>query len=392
MRRWSLKARLVVPVEGVPVSGAVVDLEGERVTGLRSSGPASIDLGDVAVVPGLVNAHTHLDLSDFAIPVAPGKSFADWIAAVIRHRTQAGSDPARAVFDGIKEIESTATTLLGDISSASDSRAALESSSLDAVVYREVIGVTRERAEASWRGFELWIKDAALHRRIVSGISPHAPYSTQAWLFGKAETNPACQIHIAETREEIDFIEKREGPIADLLQRLGFTDTSSLANSPSAIVKRFPNAIMVHANHLAPQDFKSNRPAIVHCPATHAHFGRRPFPAKQWLDAGFRLALGTDSRASSANLNLGAHLASLMCGPDALDPATVLRCATLNGARALGLQADHGSIRPGKLANLAVVPIGTREDLEAVIGGLAHPVSVLWRGNWRKSKGLANPA
>lgn len=392
MRRWSLKARLVVPVEGVPLSGAVVELEGERVTGLRSSGPASVDLGDVAVVPGLVNAHTHLDLSDFALPLAPGKSFADWIAAVIRHRTQAGSNPARAVVAGIKEIESTATTLLGDISSVADSRTALETSSLDAVVYREVIGVTKERAEASWRGFESWVKDAALNRRIVSGISPHAPYSTQTWLFEKAESNPACQIHIAETREEIDFIEKREGPIADLLQKLGFTDTSSLANSPNAIVQRFPNAIMVHVNHLVPLHFNSYRPAIVHCPATHAHFGRNRFPAKQWLDAGFRLALGTDSRASSANLNLGEHLANLMCGPDSLDPATVLRCATLNGARALGLHADHGSIRPGKLANLAVVPIGTREDLEAVISGLAHPASVLWRGNWRKSEGLANPA
>lgn len=391
MRRWSLRAKMAFPVDGAPLPGAVIAIEGDRVAALGQSDRADIDLGDVVVVPGLVNAHAHLDLSDCEIPLPMDGTFADWIARVIAHRRRGGADPDAAIRRGIGEILSTATTLVGDVNSGSDSRIELEMAPIDAVVHREVLGIDRVRGDASWADFLVWRSKAETFARVISGISPHAPYSTRLDLMKRASaTGLPCQVHLGETAEEAQFISGRAGPLRDLLAMLGASETRALPNSLAEVLNCLPKASLVHGNMLSMDDAGTRGRNVVHCPATHGLFGRSPFPANQWLMAGANVGLGTDGRASSPSLNLGSHLGLLMAGPATLDPSVILRCATLGGARALGLDHAHGSITPGKLANLAVVSYPKGKDLAAgVVEELARPIAVIWRGKWRDAPGLS---
>lgn len=393
MRRWSLKAGLLLPVEGMPLSGAVLTIEGDRIMAVAPSGQADIDLGDVVVLPGLVNAHTHLDLSDFERPIEIDGSFANWIESVIRHRNRDDSNPDAAIRTGVEELLATATTLVGDVNAGSDSRKDLEMSQIDAVVFREVIGIDRQRGESSWEAFEKWRDSAKPDSRIISGISPHAPYSTRLDLMERAGRSALpCQIHLAETAEEAEFVYHRSGPLSELLTRLGLNQKTDIADSFKAILDTLPEACLVHANVLPAAEYGKGR-SLIHCPATHKHFGRPPVSVNRWLSAGANVGFGTDGRASSPTLNLGAHLLDLLAGSDAMQPMELLRCATWGGAKALGMERSHGSVGVGKLANLVIVPFPRGSDrLEGVIEALAHPTAVLWRGIWRDAPGLSKPA
>lgn len=394
MRTWSLKARLVVPVVSPPIVGGVIDIAGERIVGVRSSGYADLDLGDAAVVPGLVNAHTHLDLSDCIQPLPVDGGFADWIGSVIRHRRRSDADPVSAVKLGIAELMDTATTLVGDISADSASDELLEHAPIDAVVYREVIGVNDGRAESSWNDFARWLAARTTKARILAGVSPHAPYSTHLELMSRTGASGLpSQIHFAETPEELLFLKERSGPLAEMLANLGVGDTSGLATSFNEILERMPGVTLAHANSVS-EGFliaHSSHP-LVHCPATHTWFGRSPFPLARLLASGMIVGLGTDSRASSPEINMGQHLGPLLDTHRDLSPAEVLACGTRHGAKALGQERDHGAIAPGMLANLAVVSHSEKgvSALEGVIWNLGHPLGVLWRGEWRKINRLAN--
>ena len=385
---------MVIPVQGQPHSGGVITIEGDRIAGVGPMGPADIDLGDVAVVPGLVNAHAHLDLSDCERPLNMEGNFADWIGRVIRHRNRQGAKPDAAIRMGIDEILKTATTLVGDINSTADSRELLEKSPIDAVVYREVIGVDAQRAESSWMEMEKWLSATNHEGKVLSGISPHAPYSTRIDLMLKAAgSGLRTQIHLGETTEEFDFLTRRSGPLVELLARLGLDATTDLANSFEAVLRALPGASVVHANVLSVDDCVRGGRSVIHCPATHRQFGRMPFSLNCLVSAGVNVGFGTDSRASSPTLNLGEHLSHLMEGPESLAPLEILRCATSGGAKALELDSDHGDITVGKFANLVVVPLVKEADRwEEVIEGLANPRAVLWRGKWRENTVLAKPA
>ena len=394
MRTWSLKARLIVPVVSPPIVGGVIDIAGERVVGVRSGGHADFDLGNAAVVPGLVNAHTHLDLSDCTHPLTIAGGFSDWITSVIRHRRRADADPVSAVNMGIAELMDTATTLVGDISADGASDSLLEHMPIDAVVYREVIGVSTGRAESSWRDFENWLGTRQAGKRVTAGVSPHAPYSTHLELMSRTGASGLpCQIHFAETPEELLMMKERSGPLAEMLEQLGVGDTSGLATGFVEILARMPNVTLVHANAASEALLRSHAShPLVHCPATHAWFGRGSFPLARLLASGLIVGLGTDSRASSPELNIGQHLGPILDIHREVSPADVLKCSTCHGAKALGLERDHGAIAPGMLANVAVVRhSGSGENaLEEVVWNLGQPLGVLWRGEWRKTDGIAN--
>lgn len=385
---------MVIPVEGAPQSGAVITIEGDRIAGIGKTGKADIDLGDVAVIPGLVNAHAHLDLSDCDRPLDMDGGFAAWIGRVIRHRNRDGADPAAAIRKGILEILETATTLVGDINSMADSRQELEKSPIDAVVYRELIGVDSRRAEASWSEFKNWLSAKNRGEKVLSGVSPHAPYSTRFDLMQRGGTSGLrAQIHLGETAEEEEFLVSRSGPLAELLTRLGLDGGNELATSFGTVFDALPQAAIVHANVLPVVELVNSGRSVIHCPATHRQFGRAPFPANRLLSAGVNVGFGTDGRASSPSLNLGAHVARLMAGPESLAPLEILRCATSGGAKALSLDETQGSISLGKIANLAVIPYAKEIDRwEEVIDGLAKPRAVLWRGEWRDIAGMSKPA
>ena len=163
--------------------------------------------------------------------------------------------------------------------------------------------------------------------------------------------------HLAESRAEIDLIERRTGPFVRFLQQLGIYDPDALANSVEQIVDALPAAIFAHGNYLPDAISLSPQQSIAYCPRTHAAFGHSPYPLRRYLDRGFRIALGTDSLASNPDLDVLAEARfAKHCHPD-VSGAEILRMATLAGAESLGFANVCGSLEAGKSADLVIVPL-----------------------------------
>jgi cytosine/adenosine deaminase-related metal-dependent hydrolase len=393
---WSLTARWLFPVAGPPLANGVLTVAAGRILAVEPAGARApdLDLGDAAVLPGLVNAHTHLDLSGLRGAVPFNGSFTDWLRAVIRHRrARAPAEVEADVRAGLAECVRAGTTLVGDISGDGGSWDALAASGIRAVVFRELLGLPRDRADAALAAARGWLADHPATPTCRPGLSPHAPYSVRADLFGRAALlalKYRCPVatHLAESLEELDLLHHRRGAFVAFLKELGVWDPDGLAASPAAVMKvcnvRVPK-LFVHGNHLAPSARVPRQGTVVYCPRTHAFFGHPRHPFRELLARGVRLALGTDSLASNPDLDLLAEARFLRRLHPDLPGAALLRMATLAGAEALGWAGETGSLEPGKSADLAVVPLanGDNGDPHDLVLGGDRPVSrVMCRGRW----------
>jgi cytosine/adenosine deaminase-related metal-dependent hydrolase len=404
---WSLSARWVFPVSGPPLPGGIVTIAGERIVRVEPHGARrpDLDLGDAAVLPGLVNAHTHLDLTGLRGAVPFRGDFTDWLRAVIRHRRARSAEQVEAdVRVGLAESVRHGVTLLGDISAGGLSWPILASGAVRAVVFHELLGLARERAEAALTAATVWLAAQPATPTCRPGLSPHAPYSVRDDLFERAgllaqRTNVPLAVHLAETRAELELLEHHSGPFVAFLQELGVWDAEGLSADLQRIVNRCEQHgphLFVHGNYLPAELRLPRDAAIVYCPRTHAFFGHPPHPFRDLLARGVRVALGTDSLASNPDLDLLAEARFLhRLHPD-LPGATLLRLATLAGAEALGWADETGSLQPGKSADLVVVPLparaavadaGHREAVapdphDLVLASAAPVARVLCRGRW----------
>lgn len=389
----SLRARWVFPVDAEPLENGTVEIEDGRITAVHASrDPRAVDLGNAAVIPGLVNAHTHLEFSDFDEPVAPASGgFTDWIRAVVGHRRERNTGPAETIQSGLAECAQSGTTLLGEIATEGWSPDNFSSASPGAVVFRELIGPLPEQrteqleiarrhlqvSESEVRSPERKIGDRdfpALRSPLsaldsLRGLSPHAPYSMHPDLFrdlvGLAEEHDApLAMHLAETRAELELLEHGTGEFAEMLREFGVWRDEAIprGNRPLDYLEplsRLRHALVVHGNYLADDeiDLLARHPnlSLVYCPRTHAFFGHAEHPWRELLRRGGNVALGTDSRASNPDLSLWNELTFLRKRSPEIPPRTLLELGTIHGARALGLDAGTGSLTPGKAADLAVV-------------------------------------
>jgi len=392
---WSLTARWIVPVDRVPLPGGVVSVSGEQITAVEPAGTrtADIDLGNVAVLPGLVNAHTHLDLSGFH-PRGPFTGdFTDWLHSVIAHRR--GLTPLQVgdhIRAGLAESLAHGVTLLGDISAQGLSAALLADAPLRAVVFLELLGLTRERARQAEQAAIDLLHTFPHTPACRPGLSPHAPYSVHRELF-RAVAGLAHQrdlpvaIHLGETAEEWQLLRMHEGIFVSFLKSLGVWDPASLVRDPmevAALNRNVSRLLLVHGNYLAPAMLPPGA-TVVCCPRTHAYFRHAAHPYRKLLERGYRVALGTDSRASSPDLDLLAEARFLHDLDPLLDGAVLLRMATLSGAEALGWADETGSLTPGKSADLLILPLPDREEADPyrlILESTTTARDVLFRGRW----------
>lgn len=409
----ALKARYVFPIAGQPIEDGVVVIEGGRIRQVgRSVPPAAevLDLnstnqltpGGVALLPGLVNAHTHLEFSDLREPLGnAGMRFPDWIRTVIEHRltlareaNPAGTKPMDAIADGAAESLRSGVTTLGEIATRdwipeAEAEAPSQASLLreQVLVFREMLGLADQRIDSAQAELTQWHSRREAHPAWRFGVSPHAPYSTHREIvallcrFSRDRKVPLA-MHLAESREELELLASHQGSFRTLLGELGVwnPDGVPLDSRPLDYIKLLATAhrsIVVHGNYLNAEEIQfiaghRGRMSVVYCPRTHAYFGHEPYPLTEMLSAGINVALGTDSRASNPDLNLLADMRTVAeCFPH-ISRQTILQMGTVNGAKALGLEDDLGTLQTGKWANLAVIALPGKQvshlDAEALSG------------------------
>jgi cytosine/adenosine deaminase-related metal-dependent hydrolase len=368
--RFSLRARVVFPVDRPPIDNGIVTIDGDQIVavGTKADGGEVIDLGQVALIPGLVNAHTHLEFSYLQRPLGKaGMPFVDWIRLVIAERGRGEHVPSDDANHGLRESLSAGATPIGDITTGAPTPGA------DVTNFHEVIAFSRARAESAMNALkgrlETHLKSGT---HAIHGISPHAPYTVSPNLI-KLLVSHARQhdlpiaMHLAESREELELLSNGTGPFRHLLEERSMWDAEAIPRTSRPLdylqmLAAAPRVLVIHGNYLDFHELSflgANRThmSLVYCPRTHAYFGHEPYPLAAAATARARVALGTDSRASNPDLDLLAEMRHLIRIHSDLSPHSVLRMGTLAGAKALGRDEDVGSISEGKLANLVAIPI-----------------------------------
>jgi cytosine/adenosine deaminase-related metal-dependent hydrolase len=374
-RLLRLRARFVFTADGPPRRDAVVAIADGRIEaiGKRRAKDSAIDLGNAAILPGLISAHTHLEFSDLKSPLAPrAKTFADWLRKVIDYR-RGRTDAQRraAVVKGLAECSRFGTTRVGEIATAGwpvDVFSSPATTSCDATIFLESIGLREKRADEALTASREHVAQGATSAVRV-GLSPHAPYTMQPALVQRLASLSAVAaaplaMHLAETREELELLKTGRGPLYDLLVELdawreGVISPDSAPLDYLRLLSAAHRTLVIHGNYLTDEEItfiaaRRDRMAVVYCPRTHAFFGHSPYPLAKLIKAGVVVALGTDSRASNPDLNLLAelqHVAQFHSVP----PAKIIEMATVNGATALGQTAKLGRLTPGERADLAII-------------------------------------
>ena len=383
-------AKWVCPVaQPIIENGIVVCEDGE----IRSVGAADdrkrhscstvFDLGEVGIVPGLINAHTHLEFSDLPKPLGdPTAGFTNWILDVIAHRKAIAAasgavdddalrqDKNSAIESGIAESADAGVVAIGEIASSpwdfEPYRSAFDSFGMRGIVFHEQLGNNPLEAFAKKNETSAAVNKFDV-RNWKAAISPHAPYSTAVTLFqtlvaAAAESRTRVAMHLAETLEEIQFIETGAGPFAEMLDQLKIP----FQRQPGAInvgdylrTLAKTNALIIHGNYLNVEELEfvaqHKNLSIVFCPRTHAYFGHPEYPLRTMLDLKINVAVGTDSRASNPDLDLFAELKQIAATQSSVSANEILRMGTQSGAIALGLDNLLGTIEPGKSARLCVI-------------------------------------
>jgi cytosine/adenosine deaminase-related metal-dependent hydrolase len=353
------------------------------------SAGAVADLGEVVLTPGLVNAHVHLELSDVQRPAEAGP-FVDWLLALIAGRRSLGDGIARAAADaarrGAEESLAAGVTCVGDITRfPAATRPALALSPLRVVSFGEIQSMAGRRhllpqrlAEATDLSSDGWDGPG----RILTAISPHAPYSVEPGAFAAClawahEHHRPVTTHLAESADEAAFLAEHAGEFRRLWTALGDwrDDVPRFSGGPIRLAEDLgllgPRTLLAHVNYVddAELDLLASRAAaVVWCPRTHAYFGHRPHRFREMLERGMVLCLGTDSRASAPDLNLLAEARAVHeLHPD-LPPETLWRMLTVAPASAMGLAGDVGSLAPGLYADFAAWPMVEHADpLRAIL-------------------------
>jgi aminodeoxyfutalosine deaminase len=390
----TVTARWIFPVAQPPLEGGIITIDQDRIVAVEPHGlrRAGLDLGDAAVLPGLVNAHTHLDLTRLRGACPPGGSLPDWLRAVVAARRRTSPEQVgRDIRQGLAECVRTGTTLVGDVSASGASFPVLRDAPLRAVVFRELLGLTEERAAQAWADAEQWLARAEPSATCRPGLSPHAPYSVRTSLLGLAAERArrdglAVSIHVAESRDELDLLRQRSGPFVSFLKELGVWDPDGLASSYDEILRLnrgVSSLLLAHGTYLDPRSKLLARSRVVYCPRTHAAFGHRPHPFREMLRHRVRVALGTDSLASNPDLSVWNEVRYLRERYPDVPGRKLLSMATLSGAEALGWDQETGSLEPGKSADLVVLPLRqTAGDGFTQLFEAAEVHAVMFRGRW----------
>ena len=374
-------ASWICPVDQPPIKNGAVAVRGSKIVSfgnaerVQASLPEQsqiVDLGLGAIIPGLINAHTHLEFSNLGAPLGQkGISFTDWIRLIVSQRdNQRKFSSSESIQAGLQESFQAGVWAIGEIATQpfciDDYQ--LDSARHAVLIFMEQLG--RGPLVCEEKRIELLSLFSLHSDAILFGASPHAPYSVGPDLLVQiieqsVERSRPVAMHLAETLAEREFIENLTGDFVSLLEEFGIWDPAAFQNRLSIlgtleILAQAPSALVVHGNYLKHDELDfigshRDRMSVAFCPRTHQFFGHSQYPLLEFLARKINVCVGTDSRASNPNLDLFNELRLVAASFPELDPLTILEMGTLNGAHALGMKNRFGSIAVGKSAALNLI-------------------------------------
>ncbi len=419
-------ASWIVPIAGPPIRDGWIAVDGGRIAGVgpqRDSGGVrptdgaqgrperaegrlqpdfpSHDLGAVAILPALVNAHTHLELSFLHDAVPPSDTFNDWVTAMMARRRQAALAPdsapvVDAVVRAIDQARRSGTGLFGDISNTLATVPVLRQQAMPALVFHELVGFNLQDIAGRMRTARAAVAaangDAADDVRVTT--APHAPYSVSPELFRAiradvdAHDPPITTVHVGESAPELELLRSGTGVVRTMLERLGaWSETwHPPGSSPLSYLADLgfidARTLVVHGVQFDAADLQRLArigATLVSCPRSNVYVGVGSPPLAEFYAHGVNVAFGTDSLASVSDLNLFAELAEARRIAPTVPAAALLASATREGARALGFGTEFGTLEAGKRARLVAVSIPPHVgDVEEYLLTGIQPAQVSW--------------
>ena len=371
-----ITARWVFPIDSPPIErglievtdGVISDVSVQR--GLPDVG--TLDLGNAAIIPGLINAHAHLEFADLKEPIQPVAPFTDWIQSLLSYRRERTSPLSELIAVGQQESINAGVHLVGDIVTGEWTPEFVRSTGPSVVAFRELIGLLPHQADAQIEIARHHITECRkVGGHLIPAISPHAPYSVSPDLFHRSielahqERVPLC-IHLAETQAELQLLRDGTGELYEMLTAFGVWQDGVIPRESRPLdylkpLAELDHALIAHGNYLTSDEinFISDHPniAVVFCPRTHAYFGHSEHPWQRLLAAGATVCIGTDGRSSNPDYSLWAELQFLDRQTAGMRRPDLLRMATSCGADALAHGDRHGAIVPGRQQTMSVVDL-----------------------------------
>jgi aminodeoxyfutalosine deaminase len=380
-RRMILRSRTVVTMHGPPIENGAVAISGNQIVDVGKFPDVSarhprakiIDLGEQALLPGLINAHCHLDYTCLRGKIPPQKTFTDWIRAINALKAELSpKDYLASIDEGFAEAKRFGTTTIANLTAFPDLVPQIHAP-IPTWWFAELIDVRApERANEI---IELAIKSLGRVRPpgAPGGLAPHALFTASKNLYRRCEKVARREkifltTHLAESREEMEMFRQGSGPLYNFMKSIGrpmddcgnATPLERFLGAPDG--RALPDRwIIAHLNELAESDFKllkelTDKFHVVHSPRSHDYFGHSPFPFKKLRALGFKICLGTDSLASNQSLSLFDEMRALQCRERGTSPDEILEMVTVTPAQALHQGKALGRIRAGFRADLIAVP------------------------------------
>jgi cytosine/adenosine deaminase-related metal-dependent hydrolase len=397
MRARRVAAQWVLPIDRPPIEhGAMlVGPDGRiKAVGPDTAVPRPRDVPcweseKAVLLPGLINTHTHLELTGFEGQI-PECEFPLWIRRLRELKlTRTPAEYLEAARQGLRDCYASGVTTIADTGDSGSVLRALSEVEGSGIAYQEVFGPDPAQATESLAGLQAAVDKLA---RITSprarvGVSPHAPYTVSGPLFqavagwAGSEGLPMA-VHVAESPAEMQFLFAGTGPFGDAWLERRIPLPVSRGHTPIAWLDEHgiltDRTLCIHAVQVTPSDVRrmaEKGAAVSHCPLSNRAHGHGSAPLDDFLEAGLRVGLGTDSVVSVGRLDLLAEArAARQLAP--LDAEQLLELCTLGGARALGVETETGSLRPGKWADYTVIRLsdGPGAPAERVLGSSPRDV------------------
>ena len=383
-----VRARTVVTMDGAPIDNGAVVVREHQILDVgkfdevkTQSADEIVDLGEQALLPGLINAHCHLDYTCLRGKILPQKSFTDWILGINAEKAKlSAEDYVSSIGEGFAEAKRFGTTGIANLTAFPELVSQI-TSPIRAWWFAELID-----ARASERPNK--IVDRAIESLELTpnwGLAPHALFTASAELYRHCEelaqqNNVLLTTHLAESREEMEMFHDASGPLYEFLKSIGRPMNDCGNETPLehfltirdswAALRSAGNDnewLVAHLNELTESDFEllersTTRFHVVHSPRSHDYFRHSQFPFQRLRSLAFNICLGTDSLASNDSLSLFAEMRAFQKEFPGVSPDEILKMVTVNPATALHQENMLGRIRPGFCADLIAIPCGDSDS------------------------------